>query len=187
MKSLNSYSLISDLKYSEVLKRAALILAGAFIIALSSYVKIYLPFNPVPVTFQTAAVIGIGLAFNRKTAAASVLIYITGGMAGLPFFAGGTSGLLWLLGPTGGYILGFLPAAYAAGLISEKYNLDSFIKLSAAVLVSESIIFTTGLTWLSFFTDKFISLGLIPFIPGELIKIILISAGFSLINKKDIL
>lgn len=50
----------------------------------------------------------------------SQMEYLAIGFAGAPVFAGGKFGLIALLGPTGGYLIGFIAAAYLAGLVAES-------------------------------------------------------------------
>jgi len=106
-----------------------------------------------------------------------MIVYILLGIVGLPVFAGGSSGIGVLLGPTGGYIFGFILAAYMIGKLSRKTgneaNSSFFINvlnMSAGVLV----IYSCGAFRLMMMADldlgKTISLGVIPFLPGDIIK-----------------
>ncbi len=97
-----------------------LVFVSSIFIALMAQVRIPLPFTPVPITGQTFAVLLIGAALGSERGAASLLVYLAEGAAGLPAFAGGTSGLAVLVGPTGGYLIGFVFAAYIIGRLAES-------------------------------------------------------------------
>ena len=59
-------------------------------------------------------------------------------MLGLPIFAGGTAGIAKLAGPTGGYLLGYLPAVFVIGFLSEKLSkkpLCSVLAMIAGALI----------------------------------------------------
>jgi biotin transporter BioY len=80
-----------------------------------------------------------------------------------------------IAGPTGGYIVGFLVAAYLVGFLAER-GWDRRIWTAAlAMLVGELAIYAVGLPWLARFTgpQTVLAAGLIPFIPGDLYKLVL--------------
>jgi len=79
-----------------------LIFGGSLFVAAMAQVRIPLPFTPVPLTGQTFAVLLVGAALGSRRGAASLLLYLVQGLAGLPVFAGGASGLAYLAGPTAG-------------------------------------------------------------------------------------
>ena len=152
-----------------------LVMLGAAAITLSAYVRIPLPFTPVPLTGQTFAVLMLGALLGSRRGCLAVLAYITEGVAGLPVFAVG-AGSAALLGPTGGYLFGFIPAAYITGRLAEK-GWDRRIGTTVLAMIFGNLaIYTFGLLWLCFLTGfgmKVLTLGLYPFIIGDLVKIIL--------------
>jgi biotin transport system substrate-specific component len=155
----------------------------AALTALGAYITV--PLWPVPVTLQTFFVYLAAAMIGWKAATLSQLIYIALGLAGLPVFAGGKAGPTVFLGPTGGYIVGFVLAALIAGLIIEKKRERRWVVL--ALLIATGIIYASGFLYLSvwlhmvkgeaissaFYTA--FSVGVIPFIVGDLIKVILAS------------
>lgn len=150
-----------------------LVLGGSFLIALSAQIAIPLPFSPVPITGQTFAVLTVGMLLGRWRGTAAVLAYLTEGVLGLPVFAGGVAGVAKIAGPTGGYLVSFLPAAYLAGYLAEK---DWDRKISTtflAMILGNIIIFGFGAFWLGRFVglDKAVSLGVVPFLIGDVVKI----------------
>ena len=80
------------------------------LMALSSYIKVYLPYSPVPVTLQTLALF-LGAVVLGRNSWLAVFSWVLLGCFGLPVFAAG-AGISYLLGPTAGYIMGFILAGY---------------------------------------------------------------------------
>jgi len=159
-----------------VLSRSAAVVGFAIFTALCAKARISLPFTPVPITMQTFAVLSAGLLLGRTLGSASMALYLMLGVAGLPLFSLG-GGLSYLAGPTGGYLIGFLLAAYLIGYLTERGWDRSYRRCLAAMLAGELAIYLPGLLWLSRLTppDALFKMGLWPFIPGDLIKIGLIS------------
>ena len=153
----------------------ALIIGGSLLIGLCAHAKVWLPFSPVPVTGQTFAVLMIGALLGARRSCLAVLAYIIEGAFGLPVFAVG-AGPAVLLGPTGGYLFGFIPAVYITGRLAEK-GWDRRIGTTVlAMVLGNLVIYTFGLFWLSCLTGFnriVLTLGLYPFIVGDLVKIIL--------------
>jgi biotin transporter BioY len=99
------------------------------------------------------------------------------GIAGLPVFAGGM-GLATLIGPTGGYLVGFIPVAYVVGRLAEMGWERRVITTIAAMLAGEIALYTFGVCWLAIMTNirMALTVGLYPFIVGDILKVILAAA-----------
>jgi biotin transport system substrate-specific component len=154
--------------------KLVLVLAGSALIALAAQVRIPLPFSPVPVTGQTFAVLLVAASLGRL-GVASVLAYIVEGAFGLPVFAGGAAGLAYLGGPTGGYLVGFVLAAVIVGAAVER-EWDRRLATSLVVMfLGEVAIYACGVAWLARFPlpVPVLQAGLIPFIPGDIFKVVL--------------
>ncbi len=147
----------------------------------SAYIQIPLPFSPVPITAQTMAVLACGLFLGPVTGALTVVAYLTEGMLGLPVFAGGSAGLARLAGPTGGYLIGFIPAAFIVGLLSERVRSMTYLRLLAVLSLGAAIIYVPGLLVLSLFVPGHAVLptGLYPFLPGAAVKIVVTASALS--------
>jgi biotin transport system substrate-specific component len=158
-----------------VLIDGAVVLGAAFFIALCAQVALWVPFSPVPITGQTFGVLLVGALLGGRRGALSVLVYVAEGAAGLPVFAGGGSGLAWLAGPTGGYLLGFVVAAWVVGRLCEQAWSRRVAGAALVMLAGNAVIYLFGLLWLARFVgiDKVLVLGLVPFVPGDLLKIAL--------------
>jgi biotin transport system substrate-specific component len=152
-----------------------LIALGAFFVTMLAQVKIPLPFTPVPLTGQTFAVLLIAAALGSKRGAASMAFYIALGAFGLPVFAGGASGMAYLSGTTLGYLIGFVVAAYIVGLLAER-GLERSVQTSLIpFFVGTFIIYACGVSWLAIVLGSFskaLAAGFIPFVIGDVIKLI---------------
>jgi biotin transport system substrate-specific component len=157
------------------LRDLTLIVLGSLFVAALAQVKIPLPFTPVPLTGQTFAVLLTAAALGSKRGAASMAFYIALGAFGLPVFAGGASGMAYLSGATLGYLVGFVIAAYIIGLLAER-GLERNVRTSVIpFLVGTVIIYACGVTWLAIILGSFskaITAGLVPFLIGDIIKLI---------------
>lgn len=152
-----------------------LVLIGS--LALWGSAKLHIPFYPVPITMQTMVVLVIGIVYGPRLGAVTVIFYLVQGAVGLPVFSGTPErgiGLVYLLGPTGGYLLGFVPAAWLVGYLSQKGWDRKFFSTLLAMISGNIIIYCLGLLWLgtSLGWDKpILEWGLIPFLLGDALKI----------------
>lgn len=167
-------------------RELTLILAGSLIIALSAQVR--LPMWPVPVTGQTFGVLLVAALLGRR-AVFSVLAYLMQGTSGLPVFAGGAAGAAQLFGPTGGYLAGFVLAAYVVGWLCERGWDRRAGSVVLVMVLGNLVIYSVGVLWLSRFVgwDQVLALGVIPFLPGDILKIVLaallLPAGWKLLAR----
>ncbi|MGI9464749.1 MAG: biotin transporter BioY [Aestuariivirgaceae bacterium] len=163
------------------LRAVLLAVFGTVLLWLSAKVK--LDIGPVPVTMQTFVVLGLGAAYGWRLGAATLLLYLAQGAAGLPVFSGTPEkgiGLAYLMGPTGGYLIGFVLAAAVIGYLAERGLDRNAFKMFAAMLIATAVIYIPGLAWLATLIggEKAIQFGLMPFIWGDLIKAALAAAIF---------
>ncbi len=165
------------------LRDVTLIVLGALFVAALAQIEIPLPFTPVPITGQTFGVLLVGAALGSKRGAASLASYLAMGMLGLPFFAGGAHGSSILLGATGGYLIGFIVTAYVTGLLAER-GLERNVRTSLIpFLVGTVIIYACGVTWLTVVLGSFskaVAAGLLLFLVGDAIKLVMASVALPL-------
>lgn len=126
-----------------LVQNALIVLLASVVLALVSQVAIHV-WWPVPMTLQSAMVVLLGLTLGSKRAALAVVLYLCEGAIGLPVFAGGLGGLAILMGPSAGYLCGFLPAAFCAGLLMEKGMAKNIAMIFATAVLSTLIIFLFG-------------------------------------------
>ena len=176
---------------------AALVLAGAAVVALLAQVEI--PLWPVPITGQTLGVIIVGASLGAWRGAAALTTYMVLGLAGLPIFAGLTGSLAALAKPSFGFVIGFIFSAFVAGWFAERAwdrrPALAFVGFAAASVVP----FLFGIPYLAFVLNVTLGLeltfwqileaGLIPFIIGGLVKAgiaaLIIPGAWALVRKVD--
>ncbi len=177
MKTLSSYIRFPFL--GTVMNNVVLVVLGSMVVAICAQVSIPLSFSPVPITGQTFAVLLVGMALGARKGALAIVLYLVQGSLGLPVFAGFHAGFGSLLGPSGGYLFGFVVAAYIVGFLAERGWDRSIAKTFTAMIVGNVALYIPGLLQLGFILgwDKpILTLGLFPFIIGDLIKAALATA-----------
>lgn len=156
------------------LRSAALMLGGVVFLALVSQVAVPLPFTPVPVSLATGAVVLIGAGLGPRLAAGSTLMYVAAGIVGAPVFAEQTSG--WAFASFG-YALGYIPAAIIAGVLARRAADRSVWKTAALAGATTLAAYAIGLPWLMAFLNvdlaTGLALGVLPFLIGDAIKMVL--------------
>lgn len=153
-----------------IFKDFALVLAASFLISLSGYLSIPLWFTPVPIATQNSVVLLIAALLGSRRGTLATFAFLAQGAMGLPVFSNGAGGFIHLLGPTGGYLVGYLVAALAVGLIAEKRRtLKSAVM---ALLTGNFIIYLLGAGYLATFVgiEKAFWLGVAPFLFGCFLK-----------------
>jgi biotin transport system substrate-specific component len=167
-----------------------LVAAGAILIALSATVSIRLPDNPVPITGQTFGVLLAAGALGGRRGIAATALYVLIGVVGLPAFAEGKGGVgviaavnegRLVLGATGGYLIGFALASGIVGWLAERHWDRRLPGALGAMLLGNAVIYLVGLPWLAaaagFSADETIAKGLLPFLIGDTLKILLAGAA----------
>ena len=157
---------ISWVEKGSLLRNLSLSFGFAILTALSAQIRFELPFTPVPITAQTFVVILSGLLLGSKFGSLSMIFYLFTGLAGFPFFSGSVAGLAILKSPTIGYIIGFFIAAQIIGRLSH----NPIVGITLGTLT----IYITGVFGLMMILnmsmmDAF-SIGVVPFVIGDLIK-----------------
>lgn len=78
--------------------------------------------------------------------------------------------------PSFGYILGFIAAALIVGRLSESGASRTIGKTASLMVLGNVVIYAIGFTWLQFALNvswsEALALGLLPFIVGDLIKVL---------------
>ena len=159
----------------------------AAVISVLGYLVFPLPFSPVPVTGQSLGIMLTGCLLTTRQAAMAVGTFLLIGVAGVPVFAGGTSGIGSIIGPRGGYLIGFLIGAIIISLIKKKFS--SIWGLGLANTVGGIfVVYLFGVLWLNWFTGMGLSAaiagGALPFIPGDIFKVIVASIVGYKVNKR---
>ena len=165
-----------------LLVEALLVVGGAVFVAAAAQIVIPLPFTPVPISAVTFAVLLVGASYGAVRGGITLAFYLVVGMLGASVFAPGeTEGLARILGPTGGYLLSYPLVAALTGRLAERRWDRRFRSAVVAMLAGSALIYAIGLPWLavalgSGFRET-LALGLLPFIPGDLLKLALAGAA----------
>ena len=154
---------------------------------LSAFVRIPLPFTPVPFTLQTFFVLLSGALLGRRLGVFAQAGYLLLGLTGFQVFTGSGSGFLYLLGPTGGYIAGFVLASFFTGslFLEGKHSWrNTFLRF----LCADFIILLSGMFWIKIvlsctFNQAFL-FGFLPFVAGDILKVMLATAVFNKIHSR---
>lgn len=159
------------------LKQAVLVILGIAALALAAKIKV--PMWPVPITMGTFAVLSVGAAYGARLGGITILGYMAVGALGFDVFAGSSAekaGLTYMMGGTGGYLVGYVLATVALGLLAARGWDRSMGRMAAALLIGNVLIYVPGLLWLGalYGWDKpILEWGLTPFLVGDALKLAL--------------
>ena len=169
-------SLMTPSAATSAVTKAALVVFGSLLLAVSAQFKI--PLYPVPVTGQTLVVLLIGMTYGLRLGGITIAAYLFEGALGLPVFAGGAAGAAVLMGPTAGYLFGFLLAAIAMGYLAERGMGRTVVSTIAAMVIGNCVIYLCGALWLANFIGfgQAIVAGVLPFLYGDALKLV-VAAG----------
>ena len=152
------------------------VLTFVVLTAFGAFVRIPLPFTPVPITLQTFFVLLSGALLGSGLGVFTQMSYIILGIFGMPIFTQAGSGWNYLLGPTGGYVFGFLLAVFWLGSLI-KHGRDSLTRTFLIFCLGDIILLSCGTLWLKLLfglsVTKALFIGFLPFIPADLVKALL--------------
>jgi len=178
------YSLFKWRYSLSIVNKIALAFGMAAVTGLTAQIKVPLPWTPVPITAQTFVVLIAAVFLGKWWGGVSQLIYIGMGAIGIPWFAGWSGGYSVLTGPTGGYLCGFVLATLFIGHLTDKYikARNFFPILGLMFFANFVLIHIPGLLQLSLYFYlvkgtvpsfwKLLWMGSIPFIAGDITKIV---------------
>ncbi|MBY0613743.1 MAG: biotin transporter BioY [Beijerinckiaceae bacterium] len=164
-----------------LIRGVILALVGTVLLAISA--KVQVPFYPVPLTMQTFVVLVLGAAYGPALGAATIALYLAEGLfLNAPVFAGSTAGLAYLASPTIGYLLAYLPAATFVGFLARRGWDRSPVSAILMMAGGAAIILVTGFVWLGHVigAERALVVGVYPFLPGDLLKLLLAAATLPL-------
>ena len=179
-------STLIDLIDRSRVRDAVAVVGFALLTAVAAQISIPLGFTPVPLTGQTFAVLLAGGVLGSRRGGLSMLLYVALGAIGLPFYADGAGGWTAATGATAGYLVGFIVAAIVVGLMAEHGQDRKLSTSIPAFIAGTMIIYTIGAGWLAYDLGlpltaaagepSAISLGVAPFLVGDVIKALLAGA-----------
>lgn len=176
---------------------AALVLAGAAVVAALAQVEI--PLWPVPITGQTLGVIIVGASLGAWRGAAALTTYMALGLAGLPIFAGFTGSLAAVAKPSFGFVIGFVVSAFVAGWFAERAWDRRPLLAFAGFALASAVPFVFGIPYLAYVLNvgmgleltfwQILEAGLFPFIVGGIVKAalaaLIVPGAWALVRRID--
>ena len=152
---------------------AALTAVGAFI---------RIPLGYSSITLQTFFTAMAGCVLGPWYGALSQLVYVALGLVGLPIFTQG-GGIGSLVQPTCGFLIGLIPAAWVIGRIAGRKPEPK--QIVPACLLGYGVLYAIGVPYMALILNTFLGkgmgfsaimwAGMIPFLPGDMIKILCIT------------
>lgn len=135
-----------------------------------------IPIGVVPISFTNLAVYFALYALGCRKGTVSYLIYLLIGLIGVPVFSGFSSGPAKLFGPTGGYLIGFIFMAIISGVVIDFCS-GKWLLHIGGMIAGTVVCYFMGTAWLSYSAGMSfgaaLAAGVIPFIPGDLVKIVI--------------
>ena len=167
---------------TSLVTRAVAVLFFAALTAAAAQISVPLPFTQVPFTFQPTVVLLSGLVLGPRLGAASQVLYLAAGIAGLPVFAASATlppGVWRLLGPTGGYLMSYPLAAFVAGAFARRGFDRRYLTSIVAMALGLVVIYTCGTVWLAYASVGRTAIGLAsafatgvaPFVIADIVKL----------------
>lgn len=160
-------------KMTRVALFAALTAVGAFI---------RIPLGYSSITLQTFFTAMAGCVLGPWYGALSQLVYVALGLVGLPIFTQG-GGIGYLVQPTCGFLIGLIPAAWVIGRIAGRKPEPK--QIVPACLLGYGVLYAIGVPYMALILNTFLGkgmgfsaimwAGMIPFLPGDMIKILCIT------------
>lgn len=152
---------------------AALTAVGAFI---------RIPLGYSSITLQTFFTAMAGCVLGPWYGALSQLVYVALGLVGLPIFTQG-GGIGYLMQPTCGFLIGLIPAAWVIGRIAGRKPEPK--QIVPACLLGYGVLYAIGVPYMALILNTVLGkgmgfsaimwAGMIPFLPGDMIKILCIT------------
>ena len=165
----------------------ALIGVMAAVTCILGPLSLAIPVSPVPISLTNLAVYFAIYVLGMKRGTISYCIYLLLGLVGLPVFSAFTGGAGKLFGPTGGYLIGFIFMALICGFFIEKWEKKLYMHFIGMVL-GTAVCYIFGTAWLAYTAHMgfaaALAAGVIPFIPGDLVKIIIAMIAGPIIRKQ---
>ncbi|WP_108483261.1 biotin transporter BioY [Oceaniglobus ichthyenteri] len=159
------------------IKQAVLVVLGIAALAVMAKIKVPVPGSPVAIGMGTFAVLSIAAAYGPRLGLTTILGYMLVGALGFDIFQSSTAeltGLTYMTGSTGGYLVGYVVATLAMGLLAQRGWDRSAGWMAAAMVVGNALIYVPGLVWLGQlygWDQPILAWGLTPFLLGDALKL----------------
>lgn len=161
----------------------------AVLTAVGAFLRIPLGVSSITLQFLFTAMAGVLL--GPGCGALSQGVYVALGLIGLPIFTAG-GGFGYVLQPTFGFLLGLIPAAAIIGAISRRSA--SPLRLALACLAGLAALYAVGVPYMALILNGYMGkgmsvsallwAGMLPFLPGDAIKIAVTALLCPLLRKR---
>ena len=161
----------------------------AVLTAVGAFLRIPLGVSSITLQFLFTAMAGVLL--GPACGALSQGVYVALGLIGLPIFTAG-GGFGYVLQPTFSCLLGLIPAAAIIGAISRRSS--SPLRLALACLAGLAALYAVGVPYMALILNGYMGkgmsvsgllwAGMIPFLPGDAIKIAVTALLCPLLRKR---
>ncbi len=176
---------LKAMKNIKIQKKLVLSALFAALVSVGCFIQIPLP-GGVPIVIQDMMAMLAGLLLGPFFGGLAVVIFLLLGAAGLPVFTGKAGVHVLVAGPTSGFLWGYLLAAVVGGTIlalflssgkEERSPAAQWLVIALAALAATIVLFAigipVGMKMIGVGIEKAMAIFLIPFIPGNVIKLIL--------------
>ena len=179
---------MKSVKFQKKLVLSALFSA---LICAGSFIQLPLP-GGVPIAIQDMMAMLSGLLLGPVFGGLGVLVFLLLGAIGLPVFTGKAGLHVLFAGPTSGFLWGYFFAAVLGGTIMALFNRAErsqaqdgakksgaarWFVIAAAALAATVLLFVLGISIgmriINVDFQKALAIFLIPFVPGNIIKLVL--------------
>ncbi|MEM7614924.1 MAG: biotin transporter BioY [Pseudomonadota bacterium] len=161
------------------IKRAILVVAGILALSVAAKIKVAVPPSPVAVSMGTFAVLTIAAAYGPRLGLTTMLGWMLVGFLGFDVFQNSSAeafGWTYMTGSTGGYLVGYVLATIALGMLARRGWDRSVWGMAAAMLIGTVLIYIPGILWLGHlytWEEPILAWGLTPFLIGDAMKLAL--------------
>jgi len=181
--SLTGPRVLADVLPGDRVRDVLLVLGGAALTGVAAQIAFTIPsISPVPYTLQTFAVLLVGASFGWLRGLLAMLLYVSAGLAGVPWFADGASGYD-AAQATMGYLVGFVVAAALLGWLSQRGNDRRLMSSVAEMFLPMIVIYTLGVAVLMQYLPDLVpgttgslaeglQFGLYPFVITDTVKVL---------------
>lgn len=141
-------------------------------------VVLTIPVGELSITTQVFFACMAGLLLGPFWGAASQVIYVVLGLAGMPIFAGKVGGLTYVAKPSFGFLPGLILMAFVIGILTAKLPWKQlWLRMTVACVAGLVVLYLVGLPYMYFILGKLtvwqtISMGCLAYLPYDIIKIV---------------
>jgi biotin transport system substrate-specific component len=154
----------------------------AAMLAVLSFVRIHLPFTPVPIVLENIVPMLAGAVLGAWYGGFSMLLVLVLTAIGVPIL-GGYGGIGVILGPTGGFVVSWVFSAFLTGWFVSRVKgkgVLPIVLIPAVVIVFGALFpYVIGVPWLAVVTKMSLAKAMVngcyPFLLGDILKAIVAS------------